>query len=430
MAIDNETLQSFFQKQKKASTDALVSCIPKIKNQLPLTNTYKKTQKYNTNIKLKPLAKREQTVSKPLAKREQTVSKPLAKREQTVSKPLANKKRNDNNDNETVSKPLAEPLAKREQTVSKPLAKSSVKVNIEMLVGKEKKLLLIALKRCQMLGSLETSIITTEELKNTLKVEANHLRNVIFRVVNKQLLEVIEFKNGRSGWRKFRLPKDVFQSLSIEETVSKALANREQTVSKALVQPLAMPLSSSSDLIKTTTTDESNFEKNLDSFENWKKVDLSPLTEIGFSQTHLFQIAKQNLIAPEVVQESIYSFAFDLTKNGKAKLLKKTPLDFFMGILRNGSAYAPPQNYKSQKEIALEAFIEQKNRIQALEEKAIHVGFQNWVSKLTADEKNNIIPEETKKMGYPALINQALRTYFKENVWPNMGEEMMLQKVN
>ena len=188
--------------------------------------------------------------------------------------------------------------------------------------------------------------------------------------------------------------------------------------------------SSSSDLIKTTTTDEPNFEKNLNNFEEWKKVDLSPLTEIGFSQTHLFQMAKQNLITPEVVQESIHAFAFDLTKNDKAKSLKKTPLDFFIGILRNGSPYTPPPNYKSPKEIALEAFIEKQNYIKKLEEEAMNSAFQNGVSKLTPDEKNRIIPEETKKMGYPALIKQALITHFKENVWPSMKDEMMLQKID
>ncbi len=48
----------------------------------------------------------------------------------------------------------------------------------------------------------------------------------------------------------------------------------------------------------------------------------------------------------------------------------------------------------------------------------MNIAFQNWVSKLTPDEKNRIIPEETKKMGLLGLMNQAIRAYFKENVWP------------
>lgn len=157
---------------------------------------------------------------------------------------------------------------------------------------------------------------------------------------------------------------------------------------------------------------------------------MSPLSEIGFSHTHLLQIAKQNILAPHVVQESVYAFAFDLEKNGKAKVLKKNPLDFFMGILRNGSVYAPPSNYKSPKEIALESFVNKQNQIQELEKKAMNLGFENWLTKLSMEEKNQIVSEDTRKKGFTTLINQELRSYFKGNIWSNMREEIINSNVN
>lgn len=137
-------------------------------------------------------------------------SKPLAKREQSVSN----------------ASPKA--VATREQSVSKPLAESDVLG----LIGKEKKLLFFIFQKCESVGSLETQIVTTEELLKSLDVSSVRLRNLIFRLQEEKcLIKVTRVHLGRSGWRKFSLDKEVFQIIRIHLSSEKALAEREQCVS-------------------------------------------------------------------------------------------------------------------------------------------------------------------------------------------------------
>ena len=41
----------------------------------------------------------------------------------------------------------------------------------------------------------------------------------------------------------------------------------------------------------------------------WQNIDIEPLSQIGFTTTHLSQLAAQNKLPPQVVQDSIYAFA-------------------------------------------------------------------------------------------------------------------------
>ena len=363
------------------------------------------------------LANREQTVSKALANREQTVSKPLANREQTVSKPLA--------------EPLAEPLANREQSVSKPLAnaqKTRGTEAIEILVGNEKTLLTFLFQKCQAIGSLESMAITTQELKNLLKINAEHLRNLIYRIVKKGIIEINTLKKGRAGWRKFRFTKETFQYLSLEQSVSKPLANREQSVSKPLAEPLAEPLatlSSSSSIYNiTTTTNELP--------EEWKNIDISPLEKINFSEYHLLQLYKKAILTLPMVQNSIYAFSYDLRNNDKIKEIKKSPLEFFLGILlKKNAPYAPPDNYESPKDEALRLYLEKQRVIEKTraerEKEALNLAFNDWYNQISDEELLKLMPDlQIKQFGKKsALIINVSKAHFTETIWSKKHEEII-----
>ena len=391
------------------------------------TDEIELAQKIESLIDNKPTTNRQQIDNK-------TGNKPITNWQQTGNKNSLKIQNRQQIDNKSTTKPTTEVATNRQQTDNKLATNWQQKYHFSSLVGLQRKLIIYIYKECKNSRSKITEAITLEHISYSLKCSNGCAKTTLQRLESKGCIIRKEFKIGRGGWSKYELPEEIYREVIISETDNKPITNRQQIDNKLATKPATESttslLSSSSNLIKTTTTNESNFEQNLNNFEKWKKVDLSPLTEIGFLQTHLFQIAKQNLIAPEVVQESIHAFAFDLTKNDKAKSLKKMPLDFFMGILRNGDLYSPPPNYKSPKELALEAFIEKQNHIKKLEEEAMNIAFQNWVSKLTPDEKNRIIPEETKKMGVSGLMNQAIRSHFKENVWSSIREEIMLQKMN
>jgi hypothetical protein len=154
----------------------------------------------------------------------------------------------------------------------------------------------------------------------------------------------------------------------------------------------------------------------------WQEVECSPLSEIGFTQTHLVQIIRQNVLKPEVVQHSIYAFAFDLRVNGKAKEVRGAPLNYFMGTLRKGIEYAPPENYETPQAEARRKRIEYLERAEQRkredEQKILDLEFLSWKRGLSEAQIAPLVPEWARKPGQ--IQDSALKSHFEENVWPEL----------
>ena len=268
---------------------------------------------------------------KALAEREQSVSiaspKALAKGEQSVSKALAESL----SKIESVSIASPKALAKGEQSVSKALAETDVLG----LIGKEKKLLFFIYQKCEDNGSLETPIITSEDLLKYLEVSSVRLRNLIFRLQDqKNIIRVTQVHLGRSGWRRFSIEKDVFQIIRLHTSSTKALAEREQSVSiaspKALAYPLAgVPYSSSSSNIFnkiTTTIEKPEISAELHLPDN--------LARFGISKNNLQKLISDGVCSFEVVQKSIEALSFDVEKGKTGNLAA-----ILFGVLRSGKEY-------------------------------------------------------------------------------------------
>ena len=362
--------------------------------------TFKTIQK---EVELKPWDS--VPLEQPLAVRDQSVSngaaKPLAMSDHSAIKALAELSR----PTESVSIPspntLAEPLAMSDHSAIKALAV----VDLDSLVGKEKALLLFVFKKCQSLGSRETSLITTEELRESLSVSAERLRNLIFRLCQKKALTVSQVKNGRSGWRKFLLSSELFQQLYLRDSASNTLPIRDQSVSneaaKPLAEPLAGPPSSSSLRIKTTTEDWEPFRK-------FKE-------ELGFSQQHLDQVLNDGTFNAEQVKASLDAFIFDL-KKGAVKP-RKTPLEYIMGVLRRQKTPYVSAIYKDEDEILLEELNQRlEARKKLLNQKKAAV-FQKWF-ELERSENENQLLAQVPPVGskYGVIHQEMLQKFFEEHV--------------
>ena len=103
----------------------------------------------------------------------------------------------------------------------------------------------------------------------------------------------------------------------------------------------------------------------------WLKINIEPLKAIGFSDTQLQQLQNRN--TPEIIQESIYHFAYGLEHNEKTKKYKDNALNVLMGVLRKGQAWIEP-NYRSPQELALEDLISQKTNGQGADSVIITAG--------------------------------------------------------
>ena len=234
-----------------------------------------------------------------------------------------------------------------------------------------------------------------------------------------------EFKNGRGGWSKYELSESVYKELlqietnqksviNWEQSGNKLVTNREQTGNKVVSQPVTS-LSSSSSNLKTTTTALP---------PDWIHVDIQSLAEIGLTTNHLAQLYKQDGCSPELVQDSIYHFAFDLKQNNKAKEIKTSPLGYFMGIMKKVGVYAAPDNYESPSERALRLLVErkkaEKEKLDLLEKEMLGLHFADWYKTLTAEKKKELLPE---KIFGSEEVN--LRAYYADNIWPSIRHQFL-----
>jgi len=194
--------------------------------------------------------------------------------------------------------------------------------------------------------------------------------------------------------------------------------NGTQTVHK----PDTSRSGSSSDLKnKTTTTEETECKLS----EEWNQIDFSSLKPFGFSETHLIQLARQNFLTPDAVQDSIHAFAFDLEKNQKGKALNSSPVNFFMGILRKGLQYAPPANYESADDKMRREYreaLEARAKKRAEEEKRIQVlEFEEWRRGVTSEWIRKNLSDLAWSSG-PAQEG-SLKNYFEKNIWPSLQNQ-------
>lgn len=254
-------------------------------------------------------------------------------------------------------------------------------LDINHLVGKEKTLLCYIVSLCKNKGSLETETVSSEDLKLLLEVDNNGLANIIFRVKDKGFLSITEQKKGRVSWRKFSVPKNIYEQILRKGLEINIQLNREQSL-----KPLEKPL-------------ENHTYNNgiLNNSNNYNYIEIPEnVSEIGFGRRHIAQILEMKKLNETELQDSLFHFSEDLKTGLKARV-KSSPLALLIGILRNGSPYIS-ETYLSSLKADLDkikARVSQYENIQKeLQEQALKAKFIEWkeqnpfeVQKITDEVK-------------------------------------------
>ncbi len=368
------------------------------------------------------LAMREHSENNKIIKKE-NVDKPLVNKQITNGVQLDNKQitirlQTDNKKSDKNNKRITQGLTKQITNGVQLDNKQITNLTIETLVGHEKKLLLFINEECRLIGDLITSPITNELIRNSLNCSMNTAKMIIHRLVKKGFIKRHESKKGRGGWTKFGLSKDLYQKLN-------QITNRQQMDNKwgtqGLTQGLTSLSSSSSDLniYKTTTGEDGVQNQSTNGFfklsPEWQEVDIEALSSIGFSKHHLIQIARQELLTTDLVQDSINAFAFDLKTNGKEKGIN-SPINFFMGILRKGMPYTPPDNYVSPREAAIRKILEIRKKEEESAKELKELEFRKWLRETPVEEKKKLVGESygIKYTEESPLILARLRGHYNE----------------
>jgi len=337
---------------------------------------------------------------------------------------------------ETSDKPKTQPRTELRTNLGQSSDKPRTEEGFASLFGVQRQIVLFLYEQSKIARDKITDPIAISVLAESCGTTVLSAQKTIQRLEKKSLLRRVSFRNGRGGWTRYELSQETFQDLLHLETQDKLRTNLGQSSDKPKTQLRTQPRtsvpssSSSLDLenFKTTTTGEPEFfaHEAVSLAPEWERIDLSPLGDIGFTQTHLIQIARQAKLSALETQDSIHFFAFDLKRNGKAKELNGPPLNFFMGILRKGMPYTPPENFEAPEEEARRKYVEGKQRLEAkrmAEAEALwDLHFREWEAKLSPEESEKFLPDYAKRPG--PMRESCLKSHFNEQVWPELRESI------
>jgi hypothetical protein len=220
-----------------------------------------------------------------------------------------------------------------------------------------------------------TGKVTQSEIMKMLNISKDSSKTGIRFLLKNELINRVDLKIGKSGWSKYKLKEQLFNELN-------------QAYEKGSINPLSENRiqkgsnNSSSYINNTITTNRPLLD--------WDNIDIEPLANIGLTKKHLLQVKSKN--APDIVQESIYHFAYGIQFSEKTKKYED-PLSVLIGVLRKGEAWIE-SSYRSQQEIVLEKIIGQKKkqqeRLVVLEEELIKSEFEGWHQDLTEEIKEEL----------------------------------------
>ncbi|MBA2655618.1 MAG: hypothetical protein H0U70_01375 [Tatlockia sp.] len=277
--------------------------------------------------------------------------------------------------------------------------------SIKRLSGIQKNIFLFVINMCTARGMLDTGIVLSSDLANASNCSLGSAKTSLNRLIEKQLVTRLRGKSSRGGYMVLGISNEI-----------QAAALQAQRI---LFNPLKTDNNLGNIIDNSFLHNSSNnINTNTNIPYEWEKIDTLPLQHIGFSDTQIRQLFESKSTVPDIVQDSINRFAYSLENNDKIKNYTD-PLNVLMGVLRKGQRWNEP-NYLSPKEIALRQMLEEsrsrKEQEQNMIKELIELEFPDWRRKLTEEEINKIVPQETRRSNFTGAVQSCLRTYFTENV--------------
>lgn len=304
--------------------------------------------------------------------------------------------------------------------------KLDTNLSFASLSGIQRNIVVLIFNHCKIAKQDSTNEISISYISASLNIRIGSVKNSISRLTQKNFVIRLEYKIGRGGWSRYKLSNSLHSELLYLDKTHKLDTNHTQFEHKPTTEPYTeqytIPASSSS-LNKLTTN--ANIEETFESFAKntlppeWETIDISPLESIGFNINKLQQIYQSGKLTPEMVQDSIHAYAFDRDMN---QVQHNSPISFIMSLLKvKAMPYEFPQNYESPKDRALRRYLEQKKaqreRAQQLQDLLKQDAFEEWLTTLTTEIQEEIIPVEQYAHG-TKVRQAALMNYYDKNIWP------------
>lgn len=259
--------------------------------------------------------------------------------------------------------------------------KQTIEWTFSALVGLEQSITEFIYRACQIARSKITRPLTLECIADNLNKSKTSVKNTLQHIEKKGIIKRFKFKNGRGGWTQYELPDAIYNEILQLETDKKVTINWQETDYKPTSKPtskLTIDLlsSSSSNNIKTTTTSELPDEWNFN---------ITPYARFGFTTTQLKQLSSLGVISASDVEQSLIEFVFDL-ENNSLPTIKKTKIDFLMGLFRKGNKYSS-EAYLNDDEAMI---LEMARRAEEKRKNLLNQKFEVWEGNLSDEERKEI----------------------------------------
>jgi len=297
----------------------------------------------------------------------------------------------------------------------------------------QKKILLHIYNSCKQLLSKISASITVNEFSICCNLKKKSVKTTLRRLEKSNIIILRSFKRGRQGWRKYEIPENVYQEIlliNITEPKSTTISTTESTTESTTTPTLV-----SSSYITTTTYLP----------EEFRKIDCSPLKDIGFDDSHIIQIHREHaknqelILSAEIIQNSINAFAFDLKHNDIASAFKNSPALVLTSLLKKGQPYSSktPEKVLTPKEEALQEYLRaqeiKQQKINDIRNKAKELALQEWLNSLSTEDLLNF-NQEPRLEGIPDKVYQTSRKkkaiefakdYFNIVLWPEKLNQIL-----
>lgn len=298
---------------------------------------------------------------------------------------------------------------------------------VKKLTGIQRKIFLYIVEICCAKGELETGNISTSDIIEFTNCSYGSIKMSLKRLIDKGLIIRYPGKRSKGGYINLGLTKEM-------RAAALAVERDKQFIPIIHKQILQKTQNLDNELDNNTETYNNSNKNNIiinKLSEGWENIDFSPLQEIGFSESHLKQIFQSKRNSPEIVQQSIYHFAFALQyKRGEIEKKYKGAMNAIMSVLVKGNSWYE-ENYESPQEKALRRFLENKKRremnVKKMIDELVTMEFPKWKGDLSDKQIAEIVPQNILSSKIKSAIDVTLKTYFVDYVLkPKMEEESIM----
>jgi len=284
------------------------------------------------------------------------------------------------------------------------------------LSGHQKKIFMFIFERCASRAMLSTGVIQGDILCEITVTTLKMVKTSIQRLVGKGLINRERGKTGRGGFYIFSLSEQVRNS-SLEYKRMVGFENQLGINKNSIDNHKAINQESTPGDKKNSLTEE------------WMKINIYPLEEIGFKQNHLIDIYETQLADPQMVQESILHFAYGLEYQPEKFKQYSDLLNVLIGRLRKGKPWFE-QSYRSPQEIAQAELLETKkvglDRKKKMEEDAFKLALAEWQDESSPSELALITAK--KGVGDIMPAGAKLSKYFRDTIWPETKKAYLISE--